>query len=92
MKKETQVLINTVMETAIATAWMLPVEVKQDIFLKGYGEAFPVQDPELASKDANLNYVVATEFFWNTWNRGYYSDLVKESKVVDYLMNMWDNL
>lgn len=90
MKKKTLLLIDTVMETSIASAWMLSDEVKHDLYLVHHGQPFIIDETHPDLSKMNLNYEIATLFFSLTWTSGYYSDLCDWDEVALHLEKTWN--
>ena len=90
MKKKTQLLIDTVMETSVSSAWMLPNEVKQELHIVHYGLPFIIDDTQPDLSKMTLNYEIATLFFWETWTSGWYNDLCDWDEVTLHLEKTWN--
>jgi hypothetical protein len=88
MKKDIKTLIDTIMETAITTSWMMGQEMKEHFYLKHAECEFEPTGKE--TPEVELNSKVALLMFWDTWNTGYYQELCDIEDVVEYLDETWD--
>jgi hypothetical protein len=86
-KKKIKILIDTVMETAVSSSWMLTDEIKEQLYFNHVGVKYVHDGHE--PYDVKLNYVVSRIMFWNTWEKGYYHELVDDVYVLKYLINTW---
>jgi hypothetical protein len=88
MEKDIKTLIDTIMETAITTSWMMGQDMKEQFYLKHAECEFEPTGKE--NPEVELNTNVALLMFWDTWNTGYYQELCDTEDVVEYLDETWD--